>query len=265
MACGRDLIAKNSAVIAQLGYSNSSFANTAVALAVGIGPNIFNKNAPILGSCTNKTNKVTWTAGLLDVNSSPTKAMLYLDGVSQGVVPRQLALKKGTYNVTLTLYGYRDSSTTIGIANGATIRVRANMVPLNETNQTCTAGWVMGSFYCDKNDKYGTWLNNDCSKIKKYALTCDYGCLNGACVSNQTQPPANQTGAIYVMSSPSGANVYFNGTYIGVTPLNITNVTGNGSVLVSLSGYDNFTKYVNVTSGNTTTISVTLNNTGNQT
>ncbi len=208
MACGRDLIGKNSKVISQLGYDNASFSNAMVELAVGVGSNIFNKNAPALGKCTG--NRVVWSAGLLDVNSSPSKANLYLNGVSQGVVPRQLALKQGVYNVTLKLYGYKDSSTMVGIANGATIKVKANMVPVggNQTNQTCTAGWVMGSFYCVKNDKYGTWLDTDCSKSKKYTLTCDYGCLNGTCTSNQTQPPVNQTNQTICAGAGLQASMY---------------------------------------------------------
>lgn len=70
-------------------------------------------------------------------------------------------------------------------------------------------------------------------------------------------PPT--TGTLQVNSSPSGAAVRLDGSSIGNTPLQRTNVSpGVHTVEVSRSGYQTETRQVNVVAGTTTTIQVTL-------
>ena len=67
------------------------------------------------------------------------------------------------------------------------------------------------------------------------------------------------TGSISVSSSPSGASVYLNGLYKGVTPITLTDVPiGTYSIKLTKSGYGDVTKTISVSAGKTTYVSETL-------
>ena len=81
---------------------------------------------------------------------------------------------------------------------------------------------------------------------------------------NQT----NQTGNLYVASSPSGANLYVDNILKGTTPRTVTGLTiGNHAVKITKTGYYDYTTTKYIYAGNNS-LSVTLtlmNGTGNQT
>ena len=71
----------------------------------------------------------------------------------------------------------------------------------------------------------------------------------------QPSPPApRSTGTVYARSSPSGANVYVDGTYNGVTPMTLTLYPGNHNIVLKLSGYNDWSTSVYVTAGSSQTI-----------
>jgi hypothetical protein len=64
-----------------------------------------------------------------------------------------------------------------------------------------------------------------------------------------TQAPV-QYGSIYVQSQPAGAQIYFNGKYQGISPVNIYNVwPGSYSITAEMTGYQTYTATANVGSG----------------
>ncbi len=67
------------------------------------------------------------------------------------------------------------------------------------------------------------------------------------------QPPRN-TGTVYAKSSPSGASVYVDGTYNGITPMTLTLYPGNHNILLKLPGYNDWSTTVYVSSGSSQTI-----------
>ena len=61
------------------------------------------------------------------------------------------------------------------------------------------------------------------------------------------------------MSSPSGANVYLDNAYKGITPLTLTDVApGTYTMGMKLGGYDDWSTSVQATAGNTESVSATL-------
>jgi hypothetical protein len=79
--------------------------------------------------------------------------------------------------------------------------------------------------------------------------------------SNQT----NQTGSLFVASSPSSANLYVDGAYKGLTPYTASGLSvGNHNVQVTKSGYNAYstTKYIYAGSNS---LNVTLTIASNQT
>ena len=70
-------------------------------------------------------------------------------------------------------------------------------------------------------------------------------------VGEPTPPPTPAYGSITVTSSPSGANIYIDNVYKGISPATFTEVpNGNHVVLMRLDGYPDLTKSVTVTGDN---------------
>ena len=71
----------------------------------------------------------------------------------------------------------------------------------------------------------------------------------------QPSPPTpRSTGTVYAKSSPAGSQVYMDGTYNGLTPMTLTLYPGNHNIVFKLSGYNDWSTSVYVTSGSTQTV-----------
>jgi archaellum component FlaG (FlaF/FlaG flagellin family) len=69
----------------------------------------------------------------------------------------------------------------------------------------------------------------------------------------------SQTGSISISSSPSGADVYIDGSYRGITPVTLSDLTtGSHTIRISQSGYNDYSTKVTVYSGETAIVSRTL-------
>jgi hypothetical protein len=73
-----------------------------------------------------------------------------------------------------------------------------------------------------------------------------------------TQKPKIQEGKLDVESEPSGAGVYLNGTFVGVTPLSVNVSLGTYSVTVTKEGYQKYVKTVKISSGWSVKLNVKL-------
>jgi len=68
------------------------------------------------------------------------------------------------------------------------------------------------------------------------------------------------SGALYVISTPTGANVYLDAAYKGITPITLTHVaTGTHILQIDHPGYYDWKSSVSVPAGGTRTIDATLN------
>jgi hypothetical protein len=69
----------------------------------------------------------------------------------------------------------------------------------------------------------------------------------------------DQVGEIDISSTPVGAGVYVDSTYVGITPYAMTGVTaGSHTVRLSYAGYSDWSKIVKVTNGGITTVDAGL-------
>lgn len=69
----------------------------------------------------------------------------------------------------------------------------------------------------------------------------------------------DQVGTIDVTTSPSGANVYVDSTYKGISPCVVPNLAvGSHTVKLTLGGYSDWSKIVKVTNGGNTTLDADL-------
>lgn len=75
-----------------------------------------------------------------------------------------------------------------------------------------------------------------------------------------TLSPLDNSGSLYVISTPSNANIYLDAVYKGHTPMTISNLAAGTHILeVDKSGYYDWKSSVEVPAGGTRTISATLN------
>lgn len=65
-------------------------------------------------------------------------------------------------------------------------------------------------------------------------------------------------GTLTLQSNPSGADVYVDGSYVGITPLNFSAAPGRHDVRFELAGYDSFSTSTSVGAGQTQNVSATL-------
>jgi len=75
-------------------------------------------------------------------------------------------------------------------------------------------------------------------------------------LSVMSQAPS--TGTLWVSSTPQGASVTVDGSFVGTTPTQVTAAGGTHTVSLSLSGYQSETRQVSVYAGQTTTVQVVL-------
>jgi hypothetical protein len=69
----------------------------------------------------------------------------------------------------------------------------------------------------------------------------------------------DEVGSIEVVSSPSGAKIYVDSVYMGTTPYTIEDVSlGSHKILISKTGYDDWSKWVTVKLDATTTVNADL-------
>jgi hypothetical protein len=136
--------------------------------------------------------------GDLQISSTPSGAVVYLDGNYKGFTPPNDKLDindlaPGTYTITMTKLGYLEYSTSVTLPAGKIIQVSATLVP------------------------------------------------------NPTPPDAASAD---VVSTPSGAEVYINNVYVGLTPISFQNVTpGSYTIELRLQGYNSFTTTGTVQAG----------------
>ncbi len=220
------------------------------------------------------------TTGSLSVSSSPSGAAVYVDGIYQGVTNTVIGnLVPGSHSVRLTKAGYQDWTGTVSISAGATTYLNPTLVQ-NPQPQYATVSISSNpagaSVYGDgiyvgqtragsplvfTSVKPGTHtLLLTKSGYQDYQTTQSVAAGQDYVVSvtlNSVQNPT--TGGISVISAPSQAEVYLNNAFKGLTPITLDSLTpGSYTVLIKLSGYQDWQATQQVTAGQTAQISATL-------
>lgn len=77
-------------------------------------------------------------------------------------------------------------------------------------------------------------------------------------VLQQSPQPQRNTGSVYITSSPDHAAIYIDGNYYGKAPMTVTLYPGTHSLVLRLSGYDDYSTSVYVNAGQTQSLPVTM-------
>ncbi|MFA4877093.1 MAG: PEGA domain-containing protein [Methanoregula sp.] len=225
------------------------------------------------------------SVGYLDIRSQPDSADVYLDGSYYGNAPMIIGnLWAGNHKLVVRKAGYYDTTDTIPISSGQTYYYNAVLTPYPQQPK-------YGSFQIDSTPGgaaiflNGNYKGNTPSSGVTYINDLAPGTYNLRIVMQDYQPYTESaviqagiindihatlvpvvpgpvrdtTGQILVSSSPSGANIYLDNAYKGITPLTLTNIPeGSHTVTLRVNGYQDLVKPVNVVGGSTIEASGTL-------
>ncbi len=215
------------------------------------------------------------TTGSISFSSTPSGAAIYLDNVLQ--TPKTPAtvtgVSVGSHTYTLRLSGYTDAAGTVTVVAGQTATVSVTLTPVVTTGSISFSSTPSGAdIYLDnvlQTAKTPATVTGVSAGSHSYTLRLSgYNDATGTvtvtagqtATVSVTLTPVVTTGSISFASTPSGADIYLDGTLqTAKTPATITSVSaGSHSYILRLSGYTDATGTVTVTAGQTASVSVTL-------
>jgi hypothetical protein len=223
--------------------------------------------------------------GILNLDSSPTGADIWLDEGYYGITPQVIGgLSADTHSLTLRKAGYYDYTGPFIITAGQTTTLLPGM-----TAYTNSSGYgdlqiqsnpVGAAVYVNNNYKGTTFSSSalyvtqlapgtysvritlpDYLPYTQTALVTMGGvyAINANLVQVTPGPTPYINGQITVGSNPSGANIYLDNAYRGLTPLTLNNIAqGNHTIILKLNGYQDWPSLVNVLAGSSSGVSGTL-------
>ncbi len=225
--------------------------------------------------------------GNIYVSSSPLGATAILDnGADSLVTPGTFYnVANGYHNVQVSMPGYQVySNNNVQVTNGGTTQVFANLVQIVQSGSLSVSStpkgaglYVDGAYKGETNQIVGGLavgshtVNLRLAGYQSFTNTYTVNSGQTSYVSVTMVPVQNpSTGDLLVTSSPSGAAVYLNGNYQGVTtsagsPLDITGLTaGTYTAVLKKSGYQDYTTTVQIVAGQTAQVAATLQASGTQ-
>ncbi len=225
-------------------------------------------------------NRIGPSYGAARIQSVPSGADIYLDGLYQGSTPVTIGnIGTGSHTVLLRRAGYQEYSTSIQVSADVTTELRPTLTALPPTaGSVDVISYPSGaSLYLD-GVYYGqtrSWDAIDLPNIAPGDHACrlslsgyyDYvttvtvtsGRTTNLIATLKDLPTANPSGQVAVVSAPSGAGVYIDNVYRGITPLTVRDVPRNShTLLIRMAGYQDWTTSIQVVEGETAQVSATL-------
>ncbi|WAI01765.1 PEGA domain-containing protein [Methanogenium organophilum] len=209
--------------------------------------------------------------GILQVNSTPSGASVYLNGTDTGALTNVTLSDRpvGTYNVTVVKDGYDSASRIVTLTKDETEDISFTLVQQVGTLQVNSNPSGAGVYLNGTDTGALTNVTLSDTPVGVYNVTVvkdgyDTATRIVTLTKDETEDISftliQQVGTLQVNSTPSGAGVYLNGTDTGA----LTNVTlsdrpvGTYNVTVVKDGYDSATRIVTLTKDETEDISFTL-------
>jgi len=223
-------------------------------------------------------------SGNIYVGSSPSGATAVLDNGQDSLITAGTFynVAPGWHNVQVSMPGYQVySNNNVQVTSGGTTNIYASLVPVMQSGSLSISSTPKGAgLYVDNVYKGETnqivgglsvGSHTVTLKLAGYqTYTNTYNVNSGQTTyATVTMVPVQNpsTGDLLVTSSPSGAAVYLNGNYQGVTssggPLDITDLTAaTYTVVLKKSGYQDYTTTVKIVGGQTAQVTATLSASG---
>jgi len=209
------------------------------------------------------------TTGILDLNSTPSGAKVYVDGVYRGRTPLKVKLNPGAHDVEIRLSGYQTYRTRVQVRAGQTSRVSPRLMRVQTTGTLSVDStpqgaevYVAGTFR--GRTPVSISLNEGVYEVELRLPGYEVYSTRVKIRAGQTSrlaprlQPVVTTGTLEIYSTPSGAEVYVDGVYRGPTPLVLNLNAGAHDVEVRMDGYGSYRTSVNVKAGRTVRVDAPL-------
>jgi serine/threonine protein kinase/outer membrane protein assembly factor BamB len=203
--------------------------------------------------------------GTLSVTSTPSDALVYVNGEYKGRTPLSLELPPGSYTIKLTKQNYLDYETTLTIQAGETKSISASLVPIGYLTVDSTPAGA--EVYVDNTYIGVTPVESYKLAVGTYTLLIrkpgyfDY--TQTVTISEGKTTIVNaklilKTATLSVSSTPSNAEVYIGGIYKGQTPITVQLPPGTYTVEIRKEDYKPHTETITLQAGEERQINVQL-------
>ena len=223
--------------------------------------------------------------GSLDLDANPTNAAIWLDNLYYGTTPQIIGgLSAGTHTLVLRKAGFYDYTESFMIVAGQTTTKNPQLTPYTKNSgygDIQIQSFPTGAAVYVNNNYMGTTISSAALYITQlspgsypvritlanyqtYTVTAIVTAggvydIRANLVPVTPGPTPNTNGQITVRSSPSGANIYLDNAYRGITPLTLVEIPqGSHTITLKLNGYQNWQSSVNVAARSSTDVSGTL-------
>jgi hypothetical protein len=222
--------------------------------------------------------------GSISVSSNPVGASLYVDTIYQGLTNQIVGnLAAGPHTVLLKKSGYKDFSQSMTVNSDQTVYMTATLAPLSNpttgdldvsSSPSGASIYLNGAYQGETRASspfYVTGLSPATYTVvlKKsgyldYTTATQIVAGTTAHVSAVLQPASGTptTASADIFSQPSGADVFINNAYKGVTPLSFDNVPIDAAktytVDIKLAGYQPYTSSGTISPGQNVVINAAL-------
>jgi PEGA domain len=222
--------------------------------------------------------------GSISATSVPIGASLYVDTIYQGYTNQIVGnLAVGTHTVTMKKSGYKDFSQTATVYNAQTTSVSVTLSPVSSpttgdldvsSTPSGASVYLNGDYQGETRSSGPLYITSlvpgtytvilKKSGYQDYTTTAKIVAGTTAQVAAVLQPASAKptTASAEIYSQPSGADIYINNAYKGVTPLSLENVpidaTKTYSIEIRMEGYKTYTDSGSISPGQTVVINAAL-------
>lgn len=220
--------------------------------------------------------------GTLDLSSRPTNADIWLDGRYYGTTPLVIGgLSDGDHSLTLKRASYYDFTEPFTIVAGQISTLSPAMSAYTsssgygdieiQSNPVGAAVYVNNNYVgttISSTPLYATQLSPGTYTVRvtlaNYQPYTENAIVKPGAVYNVQANMAlvtsgaatDTTGQITVRSNPSGANIYLDNAYRGLTPLTLVGIQkGSHTILLKMNGYQDWQSVMTVAAGSSTDVS----------
>jgi len=196
----------------------------------------------------------------LSINSNPSGARVFVDGIPRGITPTYTYVTPGYHQVKLELEGYLDYEETVHITRDMLLNINLQVAEgaLVVFSEPSGADVYVDDRYYGRTpitiQRIPAGRRIVTIKMPGYADWTDDVLIEPGKIS-QVSATLKLAGTLQVSSSPPGAKVYLDGKDIGVTPLSNSGVPeGTHNLSVELFGYKPWQGIVEILPRQTTNI-----------
>jgi hypothetical protein len=246
-------------------------------------PGIYTVSLEARDSCTGTVNRadkisyvtVTATAGTLAISSTPEGAMVFIDNIMKGITPVTLTdTAIGSHKLLMRKEGYDDYTRNIIIEPATPVTIGATLtkiVPEPTTLPTSSYGSIAVTSYpsgaavfLDGRQRGTAPIivpdvltgNHEITVLLKgydnWSHIVSVGSGQTVAINAELDATKEITGALAVITDPSGAEIYIDGTFRGVSPGTLTGISaGTHTILLTLPDHADNTTNISITAGQT--------------